>query len=240
MALRQFDDLAPEIERVLVAGLQQHDALSRAIRESSVAVEFRTRGAIELAELAHVGLRAALTDVEQMLDEHTERRAPIADVVLADDLVAQELEHSCERVADDRGTQVAHVHFLGDVRRGIVDNDAVFRGRKRHAEALVARDFFERALEESRLEREVDEPGAGDLDAVGNIREVSSSDDDFGNLPWRTLQCFREAHREIGLIVGALGPANHRVDAHVLRAERGDDRALEPRGQHGAGIVKCV
>jgi len=131
-----------------------------------------------------------------------------------------------------------HVHLFRDVRRRVVDDDALFRGRERHAEALVARYFFERAFEECGLEREVDEPGAGDLDAVGNVREVDSRDDGFGDLAWRTLQRFREAHRQVGLEVGALGPADHRVDGRVLGAEGFADGALQARREDRSRIVR--
>lgn len=52
----------------------------------------------------------------------TELGAPVADVVDADELVAHELERARQRVADDGGTQVAHVHLLGDVRRRVIDH----------------------------------------------------------------------------------------------------------------------
>ena len=65
-----------------------------------------------------------------MLDQHAERRAPVADVVLADDAVAEEVEHAHQRVADDRGAQVADVHLLGDVRRRVVDDHRLDVGRR--------------------------------------------------------------------------------------------------------------
>jgi len=57
-----------------------------------IAVELRARGTIEIAELAHARLRSALADVEQVLDQHAEGRAPVADVVLPDHVVAEVLQ----------------------------------------------------------------------------------------------------------------------------------------------------
>ena len=131
--------------------MQQHDTLPRAIGESGVAVELGARRAIEIAELAHVVLHAALAHVEQVLDEHAERRAPIADVVLPNDVVPRELEQPRERVADDRRAQMPDVHLLRDVRRRVVDDDAFFVDGPRDAEALVACDVLQCAFEERRF-----------------------------------------------------------------------------------------
>ena len=75
-----------------------------------------------------------------MLDQHAERRAPIADVVLPHDLVAEALEDSAERVADDRRAEVAHVHLFRDVRGRVVDDHFVAVLRDGHAEPPVARE----------------------------------------------------------------------------------------------------
>ena len=58
-----------------------------------------------------------LAEVQEVLDQHAERRAPVADVVLPDDGVTGEVEHAGQRVADDRRPQVADVHLLGHVGR---------------------------------------------------------------------------------------------------------------------------
>jgi hypothetical protein len=182
-------------------------------------------------------LRAALTDVEQMLDQHAERRAPVADVALADHLVARELEHARERVADDRRAQMADVHLLRDVRRGVIDDDAILDGRERHAEALVAGNRLEAALEERRLQREVEEARPCDLDALANVGEVGRGDDGLRDLPRRPLQRFREPHRKIGLKICALGAAHRCADGRVLGAESFADGVLKACREHGPGIA---
>ena len=79
-------------------------------------------------------------------------------------LVALELEHAHERVADHGRAQVADVHLLGHVGRGVVDGDDLRDGRRRHAEPLVLERLGRPARERLAGEREVDEPGPGDLD----------------------------------------------------------------------------
>jgi hypothetical protein len=60
--------------------------------------------------------------LEQVLDEHPELGAPVAKVILPDDLGGVELQHPGEGVADDRAAQVADVHLLGNVGLGVVDH----------------------------------------------------------------------------------------------------------------------
>ena len=55
-------------------------------------------------------------------------RAPITNVVVGNDAVAEQPQRALERVADAGGTDVADVHRLGDVRRTEI-NDHGFRRR---------------------------------------------------------------------------------------------------------------
>ncbi len=161
-----------------------------------------------------------LADVEQVLDQHAERRAPVADVVLRHDVVPRERKQARERVADDRRAQMADMHLLRDVRRRVVDDDALLVGGERHAETVVACDAQQRALEERGLEREIDETGPGDFDSLRYVGEIACGDDRFGNLARRALQRFREPHRQVGLEVRALRASNHCIDVVMLGAER--------------------
>ena len=171
-----------------------------------------------------------------MLDQHAERRTPIADVVLPHDLVAEALEDSAERVADDRRAEVTHVHLFRDVRGRVVDNDLVAALRDRHAEPPVARERAHFLGEEIGSQREVDEPGAGDLDPLANALEVELRDYGFGDLARRALECLGEAHREVRLVVRAFGAPHHGVDAGGCGAERRSDGRLEPGGQQGTRV----
>src|SRR6185503_5859762 len=236
--LRDLDELPPERERARVAGLQQHDALARAVRELRIAVELSARRAIEIAELSHARLRAGLADVEHVLDQHAERSAPVADVVLANHLVARELEQPRERVADDRRAHVSDVHLLRDVRRRVIDDDAILDPRGRHAEPLVARELGEAALDERRLQGQIDEPRTGDLDTLADVGEIGRGDDGLRDLPRSTLQRLGHAHREIGLKIRALGAAHHRIDPRVLGAESFGHGRLQPRAENGARIAR--
>ena len=56
------------------------------------------------------------------VDELSELRAPVADVVIRNHPVAQKRTHASHRIADDRRADVADVHALRDVGRGVVDD----------------------------------------------------------------------------------------------------------------------
>ncbi len=54
-------------------------------------------------------------------DQQAHLEAPVAEVGVAQDLVAGETVQPLDRLADDRGAQVADVHLLGDVGAAVVD-----------------------------------------------------------------------------------------------------------------------
>src|SRR5699024_12867222 len=78
--------------------------------------------ALPIWVLGHLGRGGGVdADIEELYDEHAEGGAPVTDVVLADDRVAEEFVGAGQGVADDGGAQVADVHLLGHVRRRVVD-----------------------------------------------------------------------------------------------------------------------
>ena len=56
------------------------------------------------------------------VDDHSELGAPVTDVVIARHRVADEPQDAADGITDDRAPQVAHVHRLGDIRPGEVDD----------------------------------------------------------------------------------------------------------------------
>ena len=123
------DDLAPAPQGRLVACLQGDDPGPGPVGERGIRVELRACHAVEAVQRRD-GRRAGL-DVAgekirvapprvgvlvEVLDQHPELRAPVAQVVLPDHGGAEVPEHPRERVADDRRAQVPDVHLLGDVR----------------------------------------------------------------------------------------------------------------------------
>jgi len=58
-------------------------------------------------------------------NQHAELRAPVAQMIDADHIVLQELQQAAYRFANDRGSQVTHMHLLGNVGRGEIDQYAL-------------------------------------------------------------------------------------------------------------------
>ena len=70
-------------------------------------------------------------------------RAPVADVVLPDDLIAFELQHAADRVPDDSASQMSNVHLLGDVGTRIIDHHGPRRWRRLDPQPWISRDFVQ-------------------------------------------------------------------------------------------------
>ena len=168
-----------------------------------------------------------------MLDEHAEGRPPVADVVLPEHGVALEGQDAGQRVADGRGAQVADVHLLGHVGRGVVDEHRLGRrsprrprggGRPRPRPAATDDEVVGQG--------QVDEPGAADLHRRADAVEVGRRHHLFGHLAWRPAQLLAQWQGAVGLEVGAVRGAQDRVGAGRNRVERG----LEPVGEHADGV----
>ena len=163
---------------------QEHDTLPRPVLELLRRIEHRPRllvEAVEVAEREVLG-RTLLAQVDQVLDQHPERCAPVADVVLADDVVAEEVEHAHQGIADQRGAQVPDVHLLGDVRRRVVDDHGLRRRDRSDAEAVVAGHLGEMGGEELGSERHVHETGSGNLEFGRDTIECARVEDPLGQL----------------------------------------------------------
>ena len=133
-----LDECSPQRHRLGVAVLQQHDPLAGPLLELLVGRELGGRVLVEGVEVAQLERAGPLgADVDEVLDEHAERAAPVTDVVLPHDVVADGLEQPHQGVADDRRAEVPDVHLLGDVRRRVVDDDALGMRGAGDAEALV-------------------------------------------------------------------------------------------------------
>ena len=253
--LRQVDELTPQGQGVGVAGLELDDPGAGPHVEVALAAgRLGLVGAVELdpGRLVEgvgvgdeqVGLLGVPTDVEQVLDEHAEGCAPVTDVVLPDDVVAEVLEGAGQRVADDGRAQVPDVHLLGDVGRGVVDRD-VLCGLQHHTVALVGLDVLQQPGDPRAREGEVDEAGAAHLDGVAHAVEVEGVDDPGRDLARRQADLLGEGERGVDLHVGELRRAQHRVGLAVVVTEGGGDRGLDlgrerdERGNH-AGKSICA
>ena len=245
VVLRQLDDLAPEAHGVGVAGLERDDPGPGPRGERGVAVEVRAGRLVEGVRvgLEQRGLGRVLADVEEVLDEHAERRAPVADVVLPDHVVPQSFERAGS--ARRRPPWCAGARRASPWRRWARSSRSGCarvgcRGTPRPGSAAIS---CERSGEPLVGEGDVDEPGSADLDLLGDPLEVevaqtSAVATSRGGIPSRLAR----ASGALDLEVGELRRPQHRVglaQVRVLAAERrGDGRGDTGsedlgRGRHG-------
>ena len=104
------------------------------------------------------------------VNHHPELRAPVADVIVANDVVPKKLRDPGERVAEHHAANMADMHRLGDVRRTEVDHDAValFRQRRRPRRSSCKSSRRLRR-DRRRLESKIDKTGAGDRGRFATI-----------------------------------------------------------------------
>ena len=135
------------------------------------------------------------------VQDHAKLRAPVADVVVGDDLVPHEAGDAGERVADEGAADVADVHRLGDVWRGEIDDDGLRRIDLRHADVLVLDDHREALGERGGAQREVEKAGAVDAGFVAEVGHVQLVHDLLREGARVCLELFRQNHRRIALVV---------------------------------------
>ncbi len=162
-----------------------------------------------------------------MLDEHPERRAPVADVVLSKHGVPLKREHARDRVTDDRRPQVTDVHLLRHVRPRVVDHDSLGCLGGWNALAFVAQHRFQRLGQESRMQRQVDEPRTGHDRLRDDIVGGQAFHDGRRHFARVLLQLFTQRQGHVRLVVGVRRAMNHRIGRGDVVAVRRADRAFQ-------------
>ncbi|MNM49653.1 hypothetical protein D3C81_606610 [compost metagenome] len=162
--MRQRDVLeaGPQRQAFRVAGLQLDYQAAGAVSELFGFVEAFFRRAVEVFQVRQLvaGDRVFL----QVGHQHAELGTPVADVVLADDVVAQELQHARNAVTDDGRAQVADVHFLGQVGCRHVDHHLLRRAGFARTQVGIGQGGIQAVGQGVGVLEEVEEAGAGDLD----------------------------------------------------------------------------
>ena len=117
MLQRNLHELPPQRQHRFVATLQLHDIFARQIGKRRVFVKTHFGGTVELLQIGQLEGGIVFLLFHQIGHQHAELRAPVAHMVLADDFVPQKAQYARQAVADDGRTQVADVHFFGQVGR---------------------------------------------------------------------------------------------------------------------------
>ncbi len=135
-------------------------------------------------------------------DEDAELRAPIAEVIIGDDGVAKRAEDAVDGVADDGGADVADVHLLGGVRRGIIDDNLLACARLGDAALRFGRERRELCGEPFGGDRQVEKAGTRDFD----LQFAADIFRDFcRGIAWLEADFFGELERVIALVIAEAG-----------------------------------
>src|SRR4029077_3696468 len=108
---------------------------------------------------------------------HAKLRSPIADVIVANNIVPEEFRDAREGIAKEGAANVTDMHRLGHVRRPEIDHDFSCRGNLFNPKPFVAKQLRYLFLNRFALEGEVDEARAGDAGRLGDFGDVEVSDD---------------------------------------------------------------
>ncbi len=200
------DELLPEGVVFRVAALELRQLRPRRFSERLVALRLVAREAVDALELDDgVPLQGRfVAPLAHPHDEQAELRAPVAEVIVADHVVADRAQEPTDRVADDRRAEVSDVHLLGDVRARVVDDDLLGRVDLLDAEALVREVVREPRRDPGWLEAQVHEPRPGDLRRRDGLVLRERFGEGRSDLPWRLLQLLRQRHRRVDLVVAVL------------------------------------
>ena len=179
------------------------------------------------------------------VDDHPELGAPVADVVVAGDVVAEEAEDADEGVADDRAAEVAHVHRLGDVGGREVDDHPPWLGPF-DAEPVVVDRLLQAIAEPVVLQPQVDEAGTGHLGWFAQVGDVESGDELGGDLARVPAENRLQRHRAVRLEVAETcvlrGTDHGNVRRHVFdeRLENGREAGTDfGENVHGGRSPDC-
>ena len=197
--------------------MQLHNVFACGVGEGRVFVKAHFGGAVKLLQIRQLKRGIVFLLLNQISDQHAKLRTPVADVVLTDDSVAHKFQHARNAVADDAGTQMADVHFFGQIRRRIVDNDGFRFVGFCYAETRVVQGRLNVLRKEFRAQAQVDKARAGYFRAF-NHGVVG--------------QCFGHFLRQLARILfGFFRRTHHAVDLEI--AEVGIFRRLQYDGAVG-------
>jgi hypothetical protein len=168
-------------------------------------------------------------------DEDAELGAPVAEVVVAENGVAEGAVDALEGVADDGGADVGDVHRLGDVGGGVVEErvlPAPGWGTPRRASAWRASRWRARA---SSAKGQIDEAGAGDVGLGEQSGGVEPGDGFLGDGARGLAEDLGGGHGGVALVVaeGFVGGRNgvEGQRRQVGLREGGGERGAEAGGQ---------
>ncbi len=189
--------------------------------------------------------------VDEMLvsvNDHAELGAPVAQMVITDHAVAEELQGAIDGVADDGGTNVSHVHGLRHVGRRVIHDERAGRGNLGDAQSWIAGHDPNLLRQPIVTQPQIDEAGSGNLRGAAKIADIQTRHQLARDLPRRTTQPLAQRHRHVGLIIAKssvlrrLDQLQHRF--HGFPVDKRGKSGTEPLAKrrqnvHGVRVPLC-
>ena len=136
--------------------------------------------------------------------QHAKLRAPVAEVIVRDDLVAQEAERACQRITQDGRSDMTDVHRLGHVRRTEIHHHGPrLRGWVKE-EVFSARGGLQGFGQHRWFEAEIEKAGARSLDFLTTIADLKFGDHVGGQLARVHFAGLGQRHEGVGLVIPEL------------------------------------
>ena len=132
-------------------------------------------------------------------------RAPIADVVVADDTMAEQAQRALQRVADPverMWPTCIGLATFGELKSMTTVFGCAAFGKK---QMFAARGGFQRLRQDGIFQPEIQEAGTGDLHLFANIRNIEFRNNIGGKLARIQFPRFGQRHQRVGLVVAKFG-----------------------------------
>ena len=174
-----------------VARLKLHDGLSTAPLKVFVGIKALLCLTIEIFQIRQrVRCRALFRHESQ---QHAELCAPVTDMVLSNDRMAQTFQHPSDAVTDNGAAQMPNMHLLGQIRARVVHHYALRVGAWLGGGCCVG--------DELRREGDVDKAGACHSQIARDAVKIDDVDDRLRNLTRVLTRAFGGAHNAVGLVI---------------------------------------
>ncbi len=228
-----FVELLPELAVLGVALLEEDELALGGFSHGFVDFRFLLDFAInrlEMAEGIFLQLRGiAVTLVTE--EDHAETGAPVADMIVGNNVVAEKTIEAREGIAEDGAAQMADVHLLGDIGTAVIDDQRLRFGDGIDSETDIEPAPGDLPGEVIGLQAKIEETGAGDLGLFGEAFEIDGLGQLGGEVARIGLGFLGENHGGVGLEIAVAGV---RAWAHVGSGRDGREELLH--GLRDAGF----
>ena len=141
-------------------------------------------------------------------DDQTHLQAPVTQVDVADDVIAQEAVQPLQAFADDGGAQMADVQGLCHVGSAVVDDHLLAGTHLLSAEGVGGAHFFQVLCQEGARELQVDEARAYGFHQIV-VAGIQLGHNSLGNLDGGALVLLGSGQRAVALVFTQVGPVGN-------------------------------